>query len=129
MIKQWSANAGSPGQKLYFTVGDLAPNVSYAVHKGGSTLLTLNSGETGRIAFSDVAGSTNGVHYSVEPDLQTFVQRGPNGFVISWTGGWLQRATTLSPPNWQNVPTTNGQFSIRINPFEPMEFFRTGVGP
>src|SRR6185369_6317433 len=43
---------------------------------------------------------------------------------VSWTGGTLQRATTLSPPDWQEVPVTNGQFVMRVNTLEPMAFFR-----
>jgi len=47
----------------------------------------------------------------------------PGQLAISWTGARLQRATSLSPPNWQDV--TNSPYGqIIIKTTEPMEFFR-----
>jgi len=123
-IRQWVTQAGQPTQSLTHTVGDLLPNQDYNVRKAGLPLLTLPSSSAGTITFADVAGTTNAVLYSVEPGSQVFVERQADGFLISWTGGRLQRTKTLSPPNWQDVPVTNGQFTLRINPVEPMEFFR-----
>ena len=49
---------------------------------------------------------------------------GATGLAIWWANGTLQSTTNLAAPNWQNVPTTNGQISIRINPALPCQFFR-----
>ena len=49
---------------------------------------------------------------------------GANGLAIWWANGTMQSTTNLAAPNWQNVPTTNGQTSIRINPALPCQFFR-----
>jgi len=124
--RQWVTQAGSPAQSLTYAVGDLNAHRSYIVRKAGMDLLTLDADATGKITFTDVAGTTNQVAYSVEAGSQvTLEKRLMEGFVVSWTSGKLQSATRLSPPDWQDVPTTNGQFSIRINPAEPMRFFRT----
>lgn len=122
--RQWMTQAGSPVQSLTYTVGDLQPNRVYTVRKAGLALMTLNSGSTETITFADVAGTTNKVLYSVEPGMQVLLEGLADGFVLSWTGGRLQRATSLSPPNWQDLPMTNGQFRTNIRATELMEFFR-----
>jgi len=128
--KQWSVNAGLPGQILSFTIGDLLANSAYLVRKTGNPLTQVQSDGTGQMHFWDSIVATNQVVYSIERsssnETQLFVGSVMgNQFVLTWTGGQLQHTTNLSPPNWQNVPTTNGQFSIRINLREPKEFFRT----
>jgi hypothetical protein len=122
--RQWRTQAGSRVQSLTYTVGDLQPNRVYTVRKAGLALMTLNSGSTEMITFADVAGTTNEVVYSVEPAMQVFLERFADSFVLSWMGGRLQRATSLSPPNWQDLPMTNGQFRTNIRATELMEFFR-----
>jgi hypothetical protein len=129
LIRQWLTQADSSVQGITYTVGGLEPNRDYVVSKAGIALMTTNSGSSSAITFADLPGTPNFVLYSVESFIdrnsRVLLEKSGNGFVISWTSGKLERATTLSPPNWQEVPTTNGQFSIRINPVEPMEFYRT----
>jgi mannuronan 5-epimerase len=122
--RQWMTRADSQVQSLTYTVGDLHPNRVYTVRKGGLALMTLSSGSTEAITFADVPGTTNEVLYSIEPGMQVFLEKLTDGFVVSWTGERLQRATSLSPPNWQDVPITNGQLRTNIRATEPMEFFR-----
>jgi parallel beta-helix repeat protein len=129
--KQWVAIAASPGQSLNYSVGDLETNGAYAVHKEGLPLLTVTSDATGKINFTDVLGTTNEVLYSIETDStnpwRVFVERLADELAFSWTDGRLQRATNLAPPDWQDVPITNGQFVIHIKTTEPMEFFRASA--
>jgi len=111
-------------------MGDLLANSAYLVRKSGSPLTQISSDATGQIRFGDSIAATNQVVYSIEPssgnDPQLFAGAvRSNQFVLTWTGGQLQHTTNLTFPNWQNVPTSNGQFSIRINLLQPKEFFRT----
>jgi hypothetical protein len=117
---------------LSYTVGDLGTDRTYTVRKEGLPRMTVESDSAGKVRFTDVIGTTNAVHYALEPKFtntdQAFVERLTAELAVSWTGGILQRATSLSPPNWQDVPLTNGQFVIHIKPTEPMEFFRASAG-
>jgi mannuronan 5-epimerase len=122
--KHWTAKADPPGTSVSYTVGDLATNQAYAVLKEDVPLMTVKPDSAGSINFVDVIDNTNSVDYSIEPGFRVSAQMASNRVAVSWTGGILQHATSLSPPNWQDVPTTNGQFRIKLKISEPMEFFR-----
>lgn len=122
--KQWIAEATSPGQGLNHNIGDLVSNTSYAVLKDGVALTSVNSDSAGRIAFTDVVGTTNKVLYSIEPYLRVLVERLADDVVVTWTTGRLERATSLSPSSWRIVPVTNGQFQATFKTTLPMELFR-----
>jgi hypothetical protein len=98
---------------------------------------TATAGGSGQIQFGDTPGGTSPVVYSIAEGAavgqlapQESVQLvadptiGANGLAIWWVNGTLQSTTNLAAPNWQNVPTTNGQTSIQFNPAFPCQFFR-----
>lgn len=126
--RQWFARLESAGQTLSFRVGALATNGTYAVQRDGNLLTTLNSDATGTLDFSDSPQTTNAVLYSVSAGTGAGsglrVERSADALVVSWTEGVLQRATSLSPPDWQDLPATNGQVRIPWNEAQPMELFR-----
>jgi parallel beta-helix repeat protein len=126
--KHWVVQAASPAQSLSYTVGELGTNQAYEVLKAGLPRMSVESDSAGKVQFTDVLGTTNAVHYSIESaaanTAQISVERLAGELVVSWKGGKLQRATNLAPPNWQDVPVTNGQSQIHIQAAEPMEFFR-----
>jgi len=66
LSRQWSLNAGQIGQKLNFSVADLAGNTNYMVRKAGVTLTNIQSDASGRIGFSDIATALNTTVYSVD---------------------------------------------------------------
>jgi parallel beta-helix repeat protein len=141
---QWTLTPGSAGQTLVFTVGNLALGANYVVMRGNVALANLTptatAGGLGQIQFGDAPGSTSPVVYSIAEGAavaqlaplapQLFMQpaagptSGANGLAIQWANGTLQSTTNLAAPYWQNVPTTNGQTSIWINPALPCQFFR-----
>jgi len=129
--KQWIAKTASAPQSLSYTVGDLGTNGEYTVLKEGLPLQTVLSDSTGKINFTDWIGTTDEVLYSVEPNFTNTwlvsVEKLGDELAVSWTGGSLQRATRLSPPNWQDLPVTNGQSRANVKTTEPMEFFRTAA--
>ncbi len=125
--RQWKARTASLGQSVSYTIGDLGTNKTYAVIKEGLPLMTVKSDLMGKLNFSDVISTTNEVLYAVESHFRVFGKPNAGRVVVSWTGGKLQRATSLSPPNWQDVVATNGQFRTNIKAGKPMEFFRTVV--
>jgi hypothetical protein len=140
----WTLTPGSAGQTLVFTVGNLALGANYVVMRGNVALANLTptatAGGLGQIQFGDAPGSTSPVVYSIAEGAavaqlaplapQLFMQpaagptSGANGLAIQWANGTLQSTTNLAAPYWQNVPTTNGQTSIWINPALPCQFFR-----
>jgi mannuronan 5-epimerase len=122
--KQWAATADSPGQPASYTVGDVGPNRAYVVLKERSPLMTVKSDSAGLARFTDVPGTTNEVLYSIDPCFPVSVKPLVGRAIVSWTGGRIQHATSLSPPNWLDLPVTNGQFRINIKASLPMEFFR-----
>ncbi len=63
--KQWKTAAGSLGQTLTFTVGDLDADSNYTVLRGTFPLTNLTSDASGQLQFSDVATASNSVVYSV----------------------------------------------------------------
>ncbi len=116
--KQWTVVAGSSGQGLAFTVGDLAPNSPHFVHKAGSVLAGLNSDSLGQLRFLDSSGSALPVGYSVEmtpsnapPMILPIHIPIANKLILEWFGpltGWsLQRTATLRPPVWLDVATNS----------------------
>ncbi len=123
-IRQWGAQSETPTQQVTYVVGDLEAGRSYIVSKAGIPFATLSSDANRVLTFTDVAGVTNEVLYTVEPGPKLRFEKMGGNLVISWPAGQLQRATSLSPPNWQDVITTNGQFSVPFNPYERMELFR-----
>ena len=126
--RQWEARAAGAAETLRFTVGALGTNESFTVRKDGIPLKPLPSDAMGRIQFSDLIGTTNAVQYSIEADAGEFrqvsVERLGGDLVVSWPSGLLQHATSLSPPNWENLPATNGQLRVSLSNAVPMEFFR-----
>ena len=138
---QWTLTPGSAGQILVFTVGNLALGTNYVVKRGNVALANLTptatAGGSGQIQFDDAPGGTSPVVYSIAEGApvgqlapQESVQLvadptiGAKGLAIWWINGTLQSTTNLAAPNWQNVPTTNGQTSIQFNPALPCQFFR-----
>ncbi len=127
---QWTTLAGFYGQGMTFTIGGLAANTLYSVTKVDSPLTNVLSNASGQIQFQDSATSVFAVNYVVSiPALvgpRLYTSMTANGLAISWTVGsaTLQATTNLISPNWQTVPTTNGQDSVFINPVLPMQFFR-----
>jgi hypothetical protein len=123
--KEWRAAAASPGQSARYTIGDLDPRRGYLVFKDGSPLSTIKSDSAGKARFDDVLSTTNEARYSIDSDFPVSVRPHTDGrAIVSWVGGRIQHATTLSPPNWRDYPVTNGQFRINIKAGQPMEFFR-----
>jgi hypothetical protein len=57
-----AASATSP---IAYTVGELAPNTSYAVRKNGQPLAVVTSDASGQVTFTDVPGTTSPVEYAV----------------------------------------------------------------
>ncbi len=93
------------------------------------SLTTVISDATGQIKFADTITGTSPVIYSVAPStslvlLPQFGVGGTTSFNLNWTAGTLQFTTNLANPNWQNVPTTNGQQSLLVNPTLPQEYLR-----
>jgi hypothetical protein len=145
---QWTLTPGSAGQTLVFTVGNLALGTNYVVMRGNVALANLTptatAGGSGQIQFGDAPGGTSPVVYSIAEGAavgqlaplapQLFMQlaagptSGANGLAIWWANGTLQSTTNLAAPYWQNVPVTNGQSRIVINPNLPMQFFRVESG-
>jgi hypothetical protein len=145
---QWTLTPGSAGQTLVFTVGNLALGTNYVVKRGNVALANLTptatAGGSGQIQFGDAPGGTSPVVYSIAEGAavgqlaplapQLFMQlvagptSGANGLAIWWANGTLQSTTNLAAPYWQNVPVTNGQSRIVINPNLPMQFFRVESG-
>jgi len=131
--RKWAVRADPPQQSIHFTVGDLGNNANHTVLKKGSPLMTVRSDSTGTIQFTDVIATTNDIVYAIDAgvtnsiEVQAAAERRSDGLAVSWTGGTLQRATTLSPPDWQDVPITNGQVELQINTTEPMELFRVST--
>jgi hypothetical protein len=133
---------------LVFTVGNLALGTNYVVKRGNVALANLTptatAGGSGQIQFGDAPGGTSPVVYSIAEGAavgqlaplapQLFMQlvagptSGANGLAIWWANGTLQSTTNLAAPYWQNVPVTNGQSRIVINPNLPMQFFRVESG-
>ncbi|MBI2926486.1 MAG: hypothetical protein HYY24_12395 [Verrucomicrobia bacterium] len=53
--------------------------------------------------------------------------RSPDKLSLSWNGGAgikLQTAPSLTPPNWQDVPGTDGASSVELPLTDPSAFFR-----
>ena len=127
-IKQWVTQAASTGQSLSYSVGSLGPNGTYSVVKDGIPLASVDSDSSGKINFTDVAGTTNAVAYAIETgdtgSQSLVLERLADELIVSWTSGTLQRATSLSPPNWGDVSVTNEPFRARIKMSQPMEYFR-----
>ena len=77
---------------------------------------------------STILGTTNAVAYAIEAGgtatQRLFLERLADELIVSWTSGTLQRATSLSPPNWGDVSVTNEPFRVRIRMTAPMELFR-----
>lgn len=124
IARQWISQASQATQSFSCTVGELTPNQGYVIHKSGQVLTSGYADAAGIMHFFDVIGSVNPILYSLEPVPQVSVKRMTDGFLISWTAGKLQHATTLSPPNWQDVPVSPNQVSVIISFPEPMDFFR-----
>jgi hypothetical protein len=122
--RQWSARAAAPGQGVAYTMGDLDTHRAYVVLKDDLPFTTVKSDSAGRVQFTDLLGKTNEVLYSLGTNFPLTVKPLAGRVAISWIAGRIQRATRFSPPDWHDVPVTNGQFRINIKPSEPMEFFR-----
>jgi hypothetical protein len=122
--REWSARAAAPGSEVVYTMGELATNTAYAVFKDDEPFTTAHSDGTGLLRFADTLATTNEVHYSFGTDFPLTVKPLSGRVGVSWMAGRIQRATRLDPPDWHDVPLTNGQFRLNIKASEPMEFFR-----
>src|SRR5262249_31739444 len=63
--KKWTTRASSATLSITYTIGDLAPNTRYTIRKNGVVLETLTADASGFLTFSDVAGTTRAVTYSL----------------------------------------------------------------
>jgi parallel beta-helix repeat protein len=64
-LRAWTTQAGSTTQTITFTVGNLAPNASYAVTRNNAFLTSQQADGTGTISFTDVPGTTATVTYAL----------------------------------------------------------------
>jgi hypothetical protein len=65
--KVWKARASGSSISVRYTVGDLAPGTSYTVLKGTSAIGTFTADSTGRFSFTNTAGTTSEVTFTVRP--------------------------------------------------------------
>jgi parallel beta-helix repeat protein len=89
--KQWSTAAGFIGQNLGFTIGGLATNASYSIHKADTLLTNLVSDALGRLSFSDIASTESVVVYSVgvlDLSLPTFRWSASLNRISVQNGNW-----------------------------------------
>jgi parallel beta-helix repeat protein len=61
----WNTVAGSADQSLRFAIQGLVANATYQVQKNGILLGVYSANSAGKLAFSDIPGSTISVNYSV----------------------------------------------------------------
>ena len=85
--------------------------------------LTLLS--DGKLLVGGVRYFTGGAVETAAPELDFTLK--PGGLELTWPAGFqLQRATTLSPPDWQNVANPS-PFTVALS--GPGEFFRVISAP
>src|SRR6266542_1806326 len=68
--KQWSSQATSASAHIHYTLGDLAPNQSYAVLKNGEALSSVVADSNGKVSFADTPGTTSTLQYALNPGGQ-----------------------------------------------------------
>jgi hypothetical protein len=106
-------------------LGDPAHPVLVGRHQLGTATYGLQvAGDLAYVA----AGEYGLAIYRLTPELKLqALTRVAGGLNLSWLGGpgiRLQRATSLSNPDWQDVPNSDGANSIRLPPSGAAGFYR-----